>query len=250
MVANGLHAVPSEYHAPDVQEVTDEYDQRQHGGTQEDPINLDSDREDDRRAAGSASDVSGTLTPKMGKHTVTDRMQDHVPPGSPERAFGPPKNPARSTPRRQNPRGILLGVWKRAGPVTAKNAVYGSRDVRNRINRRISKLDLHGTVVLGGNFDVRRTSCSHEEIDYLPAFHGMTREQVNSHIMPLLDAMKREEVARRDRSRSPTADAARRHAQRRNTASKSNSGASTTVFQTRGARFFGTASGQIYSMEA
>jgi hypothetical protein len=68
------------------------------------------------------------------------------------------------------------------------NAVYGSRDRRDRINRRVSKEDEFGHVVLGGNFDVRRTACRHEHINYIPRYQGMSKEEVDAVIMPLLRA--------------------------------------------------------------
>ena len=65
-------------------------------------------------------------------------------------------------------------------------AVYGSRDVKNRINRRISKETPGGRVVAGGNYSHLKTACKHEQVDYVARFQGMTDEKVKSHIMPLL----------------------------------------------------------------
>ena len=91
--------------------------------------------------------------------------------------------------RRLDPRGLLLGTWKASGlQADEANAVYWSRDVKNRINRRISKESPLGRVVMGGNFNNKKTACKHADIDYLPEYQGMTNEEVNSHIMPLLVA--------------------------------------------------------------
>lgn len=73
------------------------------------------------------------------------------------------------------------------------NAVYGSRDRRDHINRRISKESQHGEVVLGGAYETRRTACRHDDIDYIPRYQGMSAEEVNAAIMPLLRAQAREE---------------------------------------------------------
>lgn len=91
--------------------------------------------------------------------------------------------------RRLDPRGILLGTWKHSGlHADNANAVYGSRDIKNRINRRISKESPLGRVVTGGNYNHKKTACRHDNIDYLPQFQGMTADEVNSHIRPLLAA--------------------------------------------------------------
>ena len=50
----------------------------------------------------------------------------------------------------------------------------------------ILKETADGRVVVGGNFNHRKTACKHEEVDYVPRFQGMTEEEVRSHIMPLL----------------------------------------------------------------
>ena len=76
------------------------------------------------------------------------------------------------------PWGIYLGTWRDSGlPAARSNAVYGSRDALMRINRRVSKETQHGQVVLGGNYDVRRTACKHENIDYCERYQGLTKAQ-------------------------------------------------------------------------
>jgi hypothetical protein len=57
-----------------------------------------------------------------------------------------------------------------------------------RINRRVSKEDGSGRVVLGGNYDTRRTACSHDQIYYIDRFRGLTKSQADSLISPLLEA--------------------------------------------------------------
>jgi len=56
----------------------------------------------------------------------------------------------------------------------------------NRINQRVNKVGMNGLIVLGGNFNVKKTTCSHDKIDYLPEFAGILKAEVDSYIMPLL----------------------------------------------------------------
>ena len=75
--------------------------------------------------------------------------------------------------RRYDPRGLLLGTWKHAGlDAVRANAVYGSRDKQDRINRRISKESPTGQLASGGHVNNEKTACSHEDIDYLPPYQG------------------------------------------------------------------------------
>ena len=61
------------------------------------------------------------------------------------------RNPPSAHRCRVPPKGIYLSNWKRSGlPIERSNAVYGSRDSRNYINRRISKENAEGQVKLGG----------------------------------------------------------------------------------------------------
>lgn len=69
--------------------------------------------------------------------------------------------------------------------------MYGSRDRRDRVNRRISKEDHQDQVVLSGRYDVEKTACSHANIHYIPKYQDLTKEQVDAAIMPLLPAAKR-----------------------------------------------------------
>ena len=50
----------------------------------------------------------------------------------------------------------------------AANAVFCSRDRKDRINRRISKDSVNGGLANSLYFDARKTACKHEDIDYLP----------------------------------------------------------------------------------
>lgn len=53
---------------------------------------------------------------------------------------------------RLDPKGILLGTWKHSGlPAATSHDVCASRDMKDRINRRISKVDMHGEVIVGIN---------------------------------------------------------------------------------------------------
>ncbi|MCJ1484786.1 hypothetical protein MMC06_004959, partial [Schaereria dolodes] len=67
------------------------------------------------------------------------------------------------------------------------NVVYDSRDVFNRINRRISKKDNQGHIVWDNSFLSHVTACSHEIIQYVARFARMTKAEIDSHIQPLLD---------------------------------------------------------------
>lgn len=44
---------------------------------------------------------------------------------------------------------------------------------------------------MGGNYDVKRTACRHEATDYIDKYQGMSEEQVDAAIMPLLRAAER-----------------------------------------------------------
>jgi len=213
-----------------------------HAGSAGNPFWVDESEEDK---------PTGNISALHYDHTGSDSMQSSPPPApspplqsSPLHA-PPPTNPSSSTPQRLKPKGILLGTWKHAGlPAgTPANAVYGSRDKKNRINRRVVKVDSSGTMVLGGHYDVKKTSCSHKNIDYLPQFAGMSKGEVDSHIMPLLIAM---DASARSRSVSPAAAAAMRRAKRaRQTASSTFTGAE-GGFSNRGGRFFVAEDGSTY----
>ena len=96
--------------------------------------------------------------------------------------------PARPQKRRHEPAGILLGTWRLSGlPASQANAVYGSRDKKNRINRRISKQSPSGAIfTAGGNYNSGKTPCRHEDIDYLEKYQVMSKEEVDAVIMSLL----------------------------------------------------------------
>lgn len=68
----------------------------------------------------------------------------------------------------------------------AGNAVYGSVDCRGHVNCRISKTTHRGEAIVGGNYNARQTACRHEAIDYIPMFDGLTAEQVNARLKPML----------------------------------------------------------------
>lgn len=101
-------------------------------------------------------------------------------------------NPFNGSKQRFKPKRILFGNWVRSGLHTGENsnAVYNSRDVLNRINRRIVNMDVAGHVVLGEIYNVWKTSCKHDDIDYFATFRNMTKQEMDAHIQPLLDAME------------------------------------------------------------
>ena len=281
--ANGLHAVPPEYHRPDVEDVADESlgrnpnTFRTRGTTASNPFFVDSSTDEEDEPAVSAllavslprtdsmqSSGRAPRPPTFGAGPVnpavsallavslprTDSMQSSGRAPTPPTFAAGPVNPVSNSPQRQKPKGILLGTWKRSGVHAAHaNAVYGSRDVRNRINRRIAKVDMGDVVVQDGAYDIKKTACSHTDIEYLPRFAGMTKSEVDSLIQPLLQAMEQQPTRR---SQSPAAQAAARRAARaqqpQGTASSTFGGAS-TGFQTRGATFFVSEDGQAYKMK-
>ncbi len=98
----------------------------------------------------SASADHGFLGPNRTQHNRTPRSRNPV--------YGP--SPGTPSKRRMNPRGIPLGTWNQSGlRAELANAVYGSRDIKNRINRRISKESVTGRVVTGGNYNHKKTAC-------------------------------------------------------------------------------------------
>lgn len=82
--------------------------------------------------------------------------------------------------------GILVGTLKYSGSrAGAAYAVYGSRDRSGRVNRRISKEDPYGRVVIGDRMEYV-TACSHADINYVDRFRHMTKEEVDAQILRLL----------------------------------------------------------------
>ena len=83
--------------------------------------------------------------------------------------------------RRTQVVGVCLGTWSHSGlPAEASNAVYGSRDKRGRINRRISKQTMGGVLVVGGSYSCYRTSCSHDDIVYVEHLAGLSKADVDA----------------------------------------------------------------------
>ena len=152
-------------------------------GSWHDPFVFDSDEEDNatKSAPGSSADSearshpSAPSTASSASPTPISRQPDYV------------VNPVTPSRRRFDPRGILLETWKGSElSAVTSNAVYGSRDVRNRINRRISKESPDGRVMMNNNYNRLKTACKHEKVDYVTRFRGMTDDEVKAHIMSLL----------------------------------------------------------------
>jgi len=80
------------------------------------------------------------------------------------------------------------------------NTIYRSRDIRNRINRRIVKVDIIGSVIYRGNYDVKKTIYNYNNINYLPAFLGIIKGEVDSYIIPILAAIEDSEDSEGDRT--------------------------------------------------
>lgn len=89
--------------------------------------------------------------------------------------------------RRREPLGVYVGRWNASGlGLHAANAVYASTDSRGRVNRRISKEDNAGSVVLGGAYDPKRTACSHDAIAYIDKYRGMSKGVIDNMIKGVL----------------------------------------------------------------
>jgi len=58
--------------------------------------------------------------------------------------------------------------------------------MKDRINRRITKVDITSTLVLGGNFNIYKTIYKYEDITYIPKYIRITKEEVDIVIIPLL----------------------------------------------------------------
>lgn len=262
MLTLGVHAVPDHYYAATVEEVPDEYDinrsrRRPAPGSQGNPFDVGSDDDMEDVGGDPMQSDAGDSDAEMQDADDVEFMGSGPASGGasssrPRRSAATPPTPPRGTTasrapiyqampgtpqkRRVDPRGLLLGTWKLSGlPADSANAVYGSRDKKNRINRRISKQSPSGAVVSGGNYNNKKTACKHQDVDYLPQYQGMTDEQVKSHIMPLLvpgggayvDVPVETETARS--SRKPPKP---------------------PVFATRGARFFGSATGEQHDYDS
>jgi len=61
-------------------------------------------------------------------------------------------------------------------------------------------VDIVGSVVHRGNYDVKKTAYSHNNINYLPAFLGIIKGEVDSYIMPILAAIEDSEDLEGDRT--------------------------------------------------
>ncbi|KAL8688233.1 MAG: hypothetical protein Q9218_005806 [Villophora microphyllina] len=239
--------LPPGYRAPDVVEVPDEDTAAGVGaaGSQPNTFAFDDDPPTPPQPSSHRDDANSPPDTPSGPHGVNDPFTP-----SSSRSQHPPT----PSPQRLVPKGILLGSWKNSGLHANANAVYGSRDVRNRINRRIAKVSVAGTVVVGGNYDTRRTACSHEDIAYLPTFAGMSKAEVDSHIMPLLTGAA--PSARNADEHSPTRQAAARRAGRGSGVGGGPVGGGPVGgvfggaafgFKTRGARFFVDQNGTAFS---
>ncbi len=149
------------------------------------PVTVDTDEDDLYFVDDELTIIPSQPTRRPGP--ANPNRMPRVPPVTPPRVRR--TRPAASSPRRKQPLGVYLGTWRGSGlPSAQANAVYGSRDSLNRINRRVSKETNHGTIVDGGNYNARKTACSHADINYLPTYHGMSRREVDDAIMPLLTA--------------------------------------------------------------
>jgi len=102
-------------------------------------------------------------------------------------------------------------------------------------------VDVTSTLVLGGNFNIRKTVYKHEDIAYIPKYIRITKEEVDAVIMPLLRAA---DGVIRNRSGSPS----KRISSHRSRSSEVNIAASsyTNSFQVRSASFIVDDTSQIF----
>lgn len=199
-----MHAVPAHYYAS-VEDAADEYDARFRQPDPTDPETACSPHEpfDDWYNAnfggGSASgfaDAAGAGTQNSPfdldpeEDATASSRNAETPPSPPPSDFVRDEiagNQATPQKRRLDPRGILLGTWKVRSPhAVGANAVFVSRDRLGRINRRLSKQTVAGTNANNPAFNARRTACKHEMINHTARWQGMTKAEVDSHVMPLL----------------------------------------------------------------
>ncbi len=158
-------------------------------------------------------------------------------------------NPPSASKQRLKPKGILLGTWLDSRlQVAVSNAVYSSRDVINRINRRVNKVSIDRLIILGGNFNVKKTAYSYDKINYLLEFAGILKVEVNSYIILLLvvqeeEESSRKETARKRRVESPLAEAVSRRAAIHRSRTPVVGG-----YQVRGSRFFVSIGGVVYKV--
>ena len=83
--------------------------------------------------------------------------------------------------RRAIPKDVYLNIWNKSGLVSnVSNAVYASRNWRDRINRRVSKKTYVKTVMQKSNYDTKRIACKHANIDHIFAYQEMTKKQMNA----------------------------------------------------------------------
>jgi len=102
-------------------------------------------------------------------------------------------------------------------------------------------VDITSTLVLGGNFNIRKTVYKHEDIAYIPKYIRITKEEVDTVIIPLL---RTADGVIRNRSGSPS----KRISSHRSRSSEVNIAASsyTNGFQVRSASFIVDDTSQIF----
>ena len=218
--------MPAEYHKPSVEEQPDDDDvvfvsshtskttghsssSRSSGkkpatttsspSTATNPFNIsDDDDEDDdgpHASSHSRSCDPGPSTPRG------QRSQPYAGPSSSSSSSSralqpviPGSSPVTPSRRRKEPLGVYVGTWNKAQlPLHAANAVYASRDVKGRVNRRISKENNSGQVAQGGAYNTKKTACSHEDVAYIHRFANKTKAQVDALIGSALDTQQQQQ---------------------------------------------------------
>lgn len=87
--------------------------------------------------------------------------------------------------RRVEPLCTYCGTYRQQGVLGQdRNAVYISRERNGRIQRRISKETVDGRIVTQTRKGASITSHLHDNIAYIPRWHGKTKCQVDDDILP------------------------------------------------------------------
>ena len=175
------HAVPaSKYYVPTVETVPDKAFNRTLSfggeGTSAIPFHFSSDSDhsdddDDNDDPAASSD-----------RPTTPPLPRAVPPSSSPLAVAPRRRAVAST--------LAASCW---APGTGADCLQPRRTQsmpratsRSASTAASPKETPSGTLARSTYFNAQKTACGHDDIDHLPQFANMSREEVNSHVMPAL----------------------------------------------------------------
>lgn len=177
--------------APTAEEVEDEPPARPN--TAKPKATTSSSGSKPRASTSGSRAASGSSANPFNVESDDDDVEEIPQPTAPStssssRFRNPPGTPSSLKRRRQEPKGVYIGTWNRSGlPASRNNAVYCSRDGLSRINRRISKEDNAGNVVVAGNWESKRTACSLEDVNLIAAFEGLSEQAASDSIARTID---------------------------------------------------------------